>query len=248
MRVPVEVRATLSAWDIGRVLDCRLARRGQVNHNYIIRSGTGKYVLRHVTPNVHHNSDGDLEFELEYLKELKNAGFEYGLPSPVLTREGDLFKKVNGVYYWFYEFLEGRVVPMLSIRQLGQLAKMMASYHLLIEKSGIRNGKKPGDVFSRAEILELMEENRRGIVREHRKDRSDSVFIRESEKIERLLEDLDDTAYRDLGRYPIHRDIIPENLLWKKDKLVGLIDFEHVSSSDEAVVKDIAVTMQFCCR
>src|SRR5439155_7646322 len=38
------------------------------------------------------------------------------------------------------------------------------------------------------------------------------------------------------------------NLIWKQDKLAGVIDFENVSVSNGSVVKDIAVTMQYCCR
>jgi Ser/Thr protein kinase RdoA (MazF antagonist) len=48
--------------------------------------------------------------------------------------------------------------------------------------------------------------------------------------------------------YPIHRDLISENLLWKQGKLAGVIDFEHVSETNDPVVKDLAVTMQYCCR
>ena len=48
--------------------------------------------------------------------------------------------------------------------------------------------------------------------------------------------------------YPIHSDLISENLLWKQGKLAGVIDFEHVSETNDPIVKDLAVTMQYCCR
>src|SRR5712692_7607568 len=52
---------------------------------------------------------------------------------------------------------------------------------------------------------------------------------------------------RTLGSIPF-RELISENLIWKHGKLAGVIDFEHVSETNDAVVKDIAVTMQYCCR
>src|SRR5439155_23312405 len=51
-----------------------------------------------------------------------------------------------------------------------------------------------------------------------------------------------------IGMYPIHRDLISENLLWKQSKLAGVIDFEHVSETNDPIVKDLAVTVQYCCR
>ena len=63
-----------------------------------------------------------------------------------------------------------------------------------------------------------------------------------------MLRGLDAYPYSDLGLYPIHRDLISENLLWKEGRLAGVIDFEHVSGSNDPIVKDIAVTMQYCCR
>lgn len=63
-----------------------------------------------------------------------------------------------------------------------------------------------------------------------------------------MLRSLDASSYSDLGLYPIHRDLISENLIWKEGKLAGVIDFEHVSGSNDPIVKDIAVTMQYCCR
>ena len=59
---------------------------------------------------------------------------------------------------------------------------------------------------------------------------------------------LDDDPQSNLGLYPIHRDLISENLIWKQGKLAGVIDFEHVSQTNDPVVTDIAVTMQYCCR
>ena len=58
----------------------------------------------------------------------------------------------------------------------------------------------------------------------------------------------DDGPRSNIMLYPIHRDLISENLLWKQGKLAGVIDFEHVRETNDPIVKDLAVTMQCCSR
>ena len=46
------------------------------------------------------------------------------------------------------------------------------------------------------------------------------------EKLIPLLKGLNVKEYSKLKKYPLHRDINPENTLWKNKKLVGIIDFD----------------------
>jgi Ser/Thr protein kinase RdoA (MazF antagonist) len=124
----------VSAWNIGQVAACRLVKRGEVNRNFILTTSRGKYILREVS-HIHHKSPSDLEFELAYLHYLKAAGFPYSIPSVVPTTNRSSFVAVQGHYYWLYKFLEGTVVSRLNESRQAQLARMMATYHSLIERS-----------------------------------------------------------------------------------------------------------------
>jgi Ser/Thr protein kinase RdoA (MazF antagonist) len=125
---------------------------------------------------------------------------------------------------------------------------MMATYHVLIERSNLNNEKPLSDLYNRTAILKEIEDFRAEVQREKRTTKDELTFLAESAKLTRMLGGLGERPYSDLGRYPIHRDLIPENLIWKQDKLVAVIDFENVSRSNDPVVKDIAVAMQYCCR
>jgi Ser/Thr protein kinase RdoA (MazF antagonist) len=92
------------------------------------------------------------------------------------------------------------------------------------------------------------EKYRREILRKEKANRKESAFLEESARLTLILRGFDDNPGSNIGRYPIHRDLNSENLIWKQGKLAGVIDFEHVSESNDPVVKDIAVTMQYCCR
>ena len=247
MRIPREVKDSISAWDIGRVATCRYMRKGVVNHNFVIETPRGKYVLRQVSP-VHHRTSVDLEFELAYLSYLKRAGFPYEIPSVIPTTNDALFVSVQGHFYWLYHFIEGVTSERLDRSRLTQLARMMATYHQLIERSKLNNGKPASDLYNRTAVLKEMEDYRTEILKGNPTSGNEVTFLAESARLTRILRGLDESRYVKVGRYPIHRDLILENLIWKQDKLVGVIDFENVGGSNDPVVKDISVTMQYCCR
>lgn len=246
--MPEEVQDVISKWNIGAAVKCELAKKGEVNRNFILTTKKAQYVLRQVLSHSHYKRSSDLEFELDYLKYLKRTGFPYHVPSVIPTRTGKPFTKVRGYYFWLYKFIEGTVIEGLNESHFAQLAKMMGIYHWLIERSGLNNGKPSGDLYSRTSTLKEMEDYRSEILGEHRMNREDAIFMEESAKLIPLLRNLDESPYSNLKRYPIHRDIIPENLIWQGAKLVGLIDFEHVSGTNEPTAKDIAVAIQFICR
>jgi len=125
---------------------------------------------------------------------------------------------------------------------------MMATYHLLIERSNLSNGKPISDLYNRGAILKEIGDFRTEIRRQRGTTKDEFTFLAESVKLTRMLRGLDQPPYSSLKRYPIHRDLIPENLIWKHNRLVGVIDFENVSGSSDPFAKDVAVTMQYCCR
>jgi len=218
-----------------------------VNRNFILRTSQGKYVLRQVS-HTHHKSPHDLKFELSYLDYLKQSDCPCNVPSAIPTKNGRLFATVQGHYYWLYRFLEGRVVKNLNQPHLAQLAQMMARYHALIVRSNLHNGKPASDPYGRTTVLKEIGEYRAEILRKKNTGEQERTFLDESAKLTKILRSFNAGPYSHLGRYPIHRDLISENLIWNKGKLAGVIDFEHVSGGNDPVVKDIAVTMQYCCR
>ena len=170
------------------------------------------------------------------------------MPSAIPTTTRRLFVRIQGHYHWLYEFIEGTVAARLNESRLPKLARMMATYHLLIERSNLSNGKPISDLYNRGAILKEIGDFRTEIRRQRGTTKDEFTFLAESVKLTRMLRGLDQRPYSSLKRYPIHRDLIPENLIWKHNRLVGVIDFENVSGSSDPFAKDVAVTMQYCCR
>ncbi|OLE90399.1 MAG: hypothetical protein AUF79_10440 [Crenarchaeota archaeon 13_1_20CM_2_51_8] len=237
LQIPKEAKDAVRAWNIGRVENCRYVRQGEVNHNFFIRTSKGKYVLRQAA---HHRTSAELEFELSYLNYLRDANFPYRIPAAIPTTNGELFIALQGRFYWLYEFLEGTFVETLNKSRLTQLARMMATYHLLIEKSHLNNGKPHSDLFNRTPVLKEIGDYRAEILRRNRANRADAAFVKESKILEPMLRGLDESPYSNMKRYPIHGDINPQNLIWKNGVLVGLLDFENVSTTNGPTIRDIS--------
>ena len=168
------------------------------------------------------------------------SSFPYKIPSAIPTANGELFIAVQGRFYWLYEFLEGTFVERFNKSRLAQPARMIATYHLLIEKSHLSNGRRHSDLFNRTPVLKEIGDYQVEILRRNRANRDDVTFVKESKILEPMLRSLDESPYSNLRRYPIHGDINPQNLIWKNGMLVGLLDFENVSTTNGPTIRDIS--------
>jgi Ser/Thr protein kinase RdoA (MazF antagonist) len=187
----------------------------------------------------------ELNFFLTYLKE---HGFPYKIPIPIRAKKGEFILRFKGSRFWIYEFIEGRYAKRFGYSELKEIAKMMAIYHKTIESSGLNNKKGIGEVFNRKSVLGELKRFRAQALRKDRLGRKDQIFLKESSILFTLIRSLDGREYSKLPTYPIHRDVNPENTLWKNKKLVGLIDFENVGTMNDTLIKDISIVLQYSCR
>lgn len=235
----------ISLWDIGKLISSKKTDKGVSNHNWIIKTDKGNYILRKVNKE---KKLKELQFELEYLTFLKNKDFKYEIPSPLKNKKGDFFIKIENNFYWIYKFISGEIIPKFGYSNLKECARMMAEYHKIIEKSKLNNKKGYGDVFNRKPVLSELQEFYDNILKKSKQDRKEKIFIKEASVLIPLSKSLDGKDYSKIPKYPLHRDINPENTLWKNKKLVGVIDFENVSSQNDTAIKDIAGMLQYSCR
>jgi len=240
-----EIGTLLENWDIGELVNCRQAGKGVVNINWIIKTTQGKYVLRKITIS---KKIEDLEFEANYLTYLQEHDFPYKIPVPIKTKSNENFRKFKDSHFWIYEYIEGRDIKRFEYSELRQCARMMATYHKIIEGSGLNNKKGCGAVFNREPILKELEEFRARILAKDKLGRKDRIFLKESSILIPLMKSLGDQEYSKFPKYPLHRDINPENTLWKNKKLIGLIDFENVSTINDTMIKDVSAMLQYSCR
>lgn len=241
----LDVKKVLTNWDIGDIITFKKAEKGVSNHNWVIKTTKGKYILRKVRQD---RKLSELKFELKYLDYLKEKKFPYFIPSPIKNRGGDVFIRQLGSYFWIYEFIEGVNIKRFNRLELKECARMMATYHEIVVNSGLNNKKGGGDVFNKVPVLRELKGFLFKISKKSNTDKKERVFSKEVLILIRLLRNLDGGEYSKMKKYPLHRDLNPENTLWKNGKLVGIIDFENVGSQNDTIIKDISGMLQYSCR
>ncbi len=239
-----ELQEILSNWNIGEVLRYSNAEKGEVNHNWIVKTKRGKFVLRKVSK---YKQVKDLNFEFTYLNYLKNKGFPYRIPTPFLTVHKRYYMSHKNLMFWLYKFIEGKIIEKFRNKELAQVAKMMAQYHKIIESIKLYNGKPKAEDMMKNVVAKELRLFQKRILKAKIKKPFEKIFMKESEILMSILKRLDTKEYSKLKKYPIHRDLNPENLLWKNGKLTGIIDFDNVSQINDACIKDVAITLQYAC-
>jgi Ser/Thr protein kinase RdoA (MazF antagonist) len=163
-------------------------------------------------------------------------------------RDDTFLLQNNSGRFWLYRYLNGDTLDKLLAPDVSKVAEMMAAYHGLIEGSHLNNNITGAATDFRSLVLTEIEEYRSALIPSSSLNEVDKIFRKESQDLLHLADKLDLFELSKLRRYPLHRDIGPENLIWRDSDVVGLIDLENVGAYNEPIVKDIAVFFQHSCR
>lgn len=182
---------------------------GSVNTNYLLETSRGKHLLR--IDEV--KGELDVKRELDLLIFLRKHNFP--CPQPVADRKGRWYRESSGKCLSVYRWADGQVVrnDRLTANRLENVGRHLADLHTIGKsyKKGIDNR------FSYERISDLYAEVR---------DKLPSYF----RKIVRTLDDevdyLQHYLENKLPKGIIHGDLFNDNLIFKGDKLVAMLDFE----------------------
>lgn len=228
----------LANWDFKNNITYKRTAQGYVNKNWIIEDGPNKYVLKELESS---KKEADIAFEFKYLSYLKESDFPYQIPEPKLTTSNRYLVKENNHFYWMYKYIDGDTVEILTDEYIKQLALMVGNYHKLIEKSTLNNHKKFYKHGYNQFIKDELNINLDHIRKNSSLTPKDHLLEEYGTPLKNILKDLNETKLSQLQRYPIHRDLGGENIVWKNNKIAGVLDFENVSLYNEPLVKDLSV-------
>jgi homoserine kinase type II len=229
----------ISKWNIGSLVSYKKTAEGVANHNWILKTDKGKFILRGVAKDRKLN---ELLFELEILKELSERGFPHEVPNPIAAKNGKLFVKFNGIIFWIYNFIEGKTCVKQDRNKIKQTAKMMALSHKFLEGFKPKSKKNWPGPFEVDWLIKEIENS----IKQAGRTKTDKDFLDNAENVLNSLKSLNSKGYDKLQKLPIHHDINGENMIFKNDKLVGLIDFDD--SRIDTKIRDLTIYLQFECR
>jgi homoserine kinase type II len=201
---------------------------GSVNTNYVLDTPRGKHLLR--IDEV--KGELDVKRELDLLLFLRKAGFP--CPQPVPDRKNRWYRDVGGKCVSLYRWIDGTIRPVerLTNERLEQVGRLLAELHTIGKqyKKGIENR------FSYDRIAELYA----GV-----RDRLPAYFKRIVRTLDDEVEYLHHYLDTKLPRGIIHGDLFHDNLVFKGDKLVGMLDFEAAARG--RYVFDLATAVNALC-
>ncbi len=196
-------------YGFGRVIRALGLREGSVNTNYLLETAKGKFLAR--VDEV--KSENELRREIDLLSFLRKHGFP--CPNPLQDRKGRFYRDLGAKCISVYKYQEGRIVPPERLRpsQLETAGRALAQLHVIGKgyKKGIDNR------FSFERIADLYLNVRSGLP---------NYFRRVSRTLDDEVEYLSHYLESKLPKGIIHGDLFADNLLFRGERLMSVLDFE----------------------
>lgn len=223
-----EISHFLENFSIGTLLDFQNIKKGLANEIVKIKTTKGTYILKIII----RNSPQKVQYEINLLNSIK----ELPVPQPILSTNGSFLVKYNQRFHAFlYGYIKGKEYNKFSEKQLKSVGDLLAKFHDRTEsfKSDIKRLEfytiDESLYTNMIEVLKMSKEPR--IVKE-------LGYMQENFlKYNNISQDLPQGA--------IHSDFKPENILFEKEKISGVIDFDNAYQG--ALVLDLACTIMWFC-
>jgi homoserine kinase type II len=204
-----EIGEIIADYGLPKVTGIREVREGSVNTHYLIETVKGRFILK--IDEV--KSEIEVKREQDLLAFLRKHGFP--CPVPLADRNNRHYHDWNGKPLSVYRYIDGRTVDPedMTLGQLENVGRVLADLHLIgkVYKKGIENR------FGFERVAEIYFDVR---------GRLPHYF----KKITRTLDDEIEYLHHYLeGKLPkgvIHGDLFADNVMFKGEKVVAVLDFE----------------------
>ncbi len=221
-----------AAFDLGAVRDWRVIAGGCVNSNFGISTAAGRFFLR-INEG---KGEADVRYESELVEALAAAGVP--TPAPLRTHDGRAFAEYAGKLVSVFPWIDGvhRELAQVSVADAAAVGRALALLH--------EAGAPLAARFRRESRYRFDEIVARFATFDSRADPELAPAIRAIAEEISWLEAQRDVRERATHGL-IHGDLFADNVFFRGDELVALIDFEQASSGSLAY--DLAVCIDAWC-
>jgi homoserine kinase type II len=215
-------------YGFGRVIRAVGIREGSVNTNYLVEAAKGKFLAR--IDEV--KTEGELKREIDLLVFLRKHSFP--CPHPLQDRKGRYYRALGSKCVSVYRYQEGRILTPERMRP----GHLEAAGRALGELHAIGKGYKKGidNRFSFERIADLY----LGV-----RGRLPNYFRKISRTLDDEIEYLTQYLEGKLPKGVIHGDLFADNLLFRGERLMAMLDFE--ASCRGKFIFDIATAVNALC-
>jgi homoserine kinase type II len=215
-------------YGLPKLLAVRPVRQGSVNTHYVLESVKGKFLVK--IDEV--KSEIEVKRELDLLLFLRKHGFP--CPAPLADRRGRHCRDWAGKLLSVYRHIEGRMLDPedLSMGQLENVGRVLADLHLISKayKKGVENR------FGFERVTEVYSDVR---------TRLPSYLKKIVRTLDEELEYLQSYLENKLPKGIIHGDLFSDNILFRGEKIVAVLDFEAAGRGK--FIFDLATAVNALC-
>ena len=215
-------------YGLPKILTVRAVREGSVNTHYVLETAKGKFLVK--IDEV--KSEIEVKRELDLLLFLRKHGFP--CPAPLADRRGRHCRDWSGKLLSVYRYIDGRILhpDNLTGGQLENVGRVLADLHLISKayKKGVENR------FSFERVAEVYNDVR---------GRLPSYLKKIVRTLDEEIEYLQNYLENKLPKGIIHGDLFVDNLLFRGEKVVAVLDFEAAGRGK--FIFDLATAVNALC-
>jgi Ser/Thr protein kinase RdoA (MazF antagonist) len=233
-----EAQQISNHYNLGKVIAIKLFGEGLVNSNYKLETDKDIYVIRFLGKNLDKWYMDSLKLERKVLFHLNKKNFPYEIPVPLQNKNKKYLSKSKGGHYWVYKMIQGESVKKLNDKQLKEVSKAVAIYYKCIKSLNV---KVKREFFTMWWFLKQYKIIEKKLSKIKNPNKLDKLVKDNFEFFNNLVHKLDKMDFR-INMIPVHGDIHAPNILFKGDKLIGIIDFDNIKIAPR--VEDVAYTLR----
>ena len=222
-----EVEQFLEQYNINNFKDYKGITEGVENTNYFIKTSEQDYILTIYEKRVDEN---DLPFFIKLLSSLSDNRFP--CPKPIANKNNEKINKINNKNAALVTFLNGKSKNKITSEDCFEIGKITAQLHEITKKFKISR-KNNLSIESWQNIFEKTIKKKI--------DLDESII----KKTNNYLNFLKDKWPKNLPEGVIHADLFPDNILFTKNKVSGIIDFYF--ACNDFFAYEIAICLNSIC-
>jgi homoserine kinase type II len=231
-----ELDQVLRNYDLGVFIKARQIERGYANENWIIDTTQGRYFLKHRYPGLKNPKLIQAQHELvAYLLHT-----EFPAPEILATKSGDTLLMHDRRFYEIQTYIDGVSYQRDRSPHFHAAAAMLGRYHQSVQGFSNPNLREQGKRYCPGVLSNNLTK-----LMDAWKSHQDPEVKRNFRLLKASVSELTDR----FGRHPqlpeivIHGDYHADNLIFKNDRIVGVVDYDK--SSWQPRVAELAEALIF---
>jgi homoserine kinase type II len=217
-----ELTRVLGHYSLGELRTARRAEHGFVNDNWIVETERGRYFLKRRHPSL--RRPARIRAQHQLIAWLRQAGF----PAPTIVRSvsGETLVTMNGELYEIQGFIEGEPYDPHRAQHFDQAARTLGRYHACVHGFAPETLCRQGQLYSPKISNDILARLRQAWQLDQ-----DPTLAQTAHQLAAYTSELAArfAGHGQLHTLVIHGDYYAGNLLFRGDRIVGVVDYDKAN-------------------